>query len=130
MNVRLESLPYAVLKTLLSALPRQARVSRRMNVGFGLQEHAPWPREQTMTNQRELLLSTNENLKTKAREFFLSAMEKLAQAVCIRDGYTGEHSRRVTLFALLLGQQLHLSTEDLEVIRVATPLHDIGKIGI
>src|SRR5205823_5951537 len=35
-----------------------------------------------------------------------------------------------TGFALLLGRQLHLSAEDLEVIRFATPLHDIGKIGI
>jgi putative nucleotidyltransferase with HDIG domain len=86
--------------------------------------------EQTMTNQRELLLSKLENLKTKQRELFLSATEKLAQAVYVRDVYTGEHSRRVTLFALLVGQQLHLSAEDLEAIRFATPLHDIGKIGI
>jgi HD-GYP domain-containing protein (c-di-GMP phosphodiesterase class II) len=86
--------------------------------------------EQTMTNQRELLFSRMENLKTKQREIFLLTVEKLAQAVYIRDTYTGEHSRRVTLFALLLGQQLHLSAEDLEVIRFATPLHDIGKIGI
>jgi putative nucleotidyltransferase with HDIG domain len=83
-----------------------------------------------MTNQCQVLLSTNENLKTKHREFFLFTIEKLAQAVYLRDAYTGEHSRRVTLFALLLGHQLHLSAEDLEVIRFATPLHDIGKIGI
>jgi len=95
-----------------------------------LREHAPWPMGQTMTNQRELLLSTVENLKTKQRELFLFTIEKLAQAVYLRDAYTGEHSRRVTLFALLLGQQLHLSAEDLEVIRFATPLHDLGKLGI
>jgi HD-GYP domain-containing protein (c-di-GMP phosphodiesterase class II) len=86
--------------------------------------------EQTMTNQRELLLSKFENLKTKQRELFLFTIETLAQAVYLRDAYTGEHSRRVTLFGLLLGQQLHLSAEDLEVIRFATPLHDLGKIGI
>jgi putative nucleotidyltransferase with HDIG domain len=83
-----------------------------------------------MTNQRELLLSTIENLTTKQRELFLFTIEKLAQAVYLRDAYTGEHSRRVTRFALLLGQQLHLSADDLEVIRFATPLHDIGKIAI
>jgi HD-GYP domain-containing protein (c-di-GMP phosphodiesterase class II) len=86
--------------------------------------------EQTMTNKRELLLSTMENLKTKQGELFRLMIEKLAQAVYVRDAYTGEHSRRVTLFARLLGQKLHLSAEDLEVIRFATPLHDIGKIGI
>jgi len=83
-----------------------------------------------MTNQREFLLSKMENLKTKQRELFLCTIENLAQAVYLRDTYTGEHSRRVTRFALLLGQQLRLSAEDLEVIRFATPLHDIGKVGI
>ncbi len=67
---------------------------------------------------------------TQQREIFLSAVEKLAQAVALRDTHTGEHSRRVTVFALLLGRQLHLSAEELELIRIAAPLHDLGKIGI
>jgi putative nucleotidyltransferase with HDIG domain len=66
----------------------------------------------------------------KQRELFLFAIEKLAQAVELRDAYTGEHSRRVTRFAVLLGRQLRLSAEDVELIRIGTPLHDIGKIGI
>jgi putative nucleotidyltransferase with HDIG domain len=66
----------------------------------------------------------------KLHPLVVSALDKMAQAVGIRDTYTGEHSRRVTLFATLLGQQLHLSAEDLELLRFATPLHDIGKIGI
>jgi HD-GYP domain-containing protein (c-di-GMP phosphodiesterase class II) len=63
-------------------------------------------------------------------ETFLTMMEKLSQAVALSDVYTGDHSRRVTHFAILLGQQFHLPAEDLEWIRVATPLHDIGKVGI
>jgi HD-GYP domain-containing protein (c-di-GMP phosphodiesterase class II) len=66
----------------------------------------------------------------KQRELFLTTVTQLAQAVELRDTYTGDHSQRVTSFALLLGRQLHLSTEDLEVLRFATPLHDLGKIGI
>jgi putative nucleotidyltransferase with HDIG domain len=100
------------------------------NQRFGSHEHSPWPREQSMTTQRELLLSTNEKLAAKHRELFLTTIEKLAKSVELRDTYTGEHSQRVTLFAILLGQQLHLSAEDLELIRIGTPLHDIGKIGI
>ena len=67
---------------------------------------------------------------TKQRELLLYTAEKLATAVEMRDAYTGDHSQRVTCFALLLGQQLHLSAEDLELIRLGTPLHDFGKIGI
>jgi putative nucleotidyltransferase with HDIG domain len=67
---------------------------------------------------------------TKLHPFVVSAIDKMAQAVGIRDTYTGEHSRRVTHFAVLLGRQLRLSAEDLELLRIATPLHDLGKIGI
>src|SRR5689334_18843884 len=63
-------------------------------------------------------------------DLFAFTVEKFAQAVGLRDFRTGEHSRRVTLLALLLGQRLQLSAEHLAVIRMGTPLHDIGKIGI
>jgi HD-GYP domain-containing protein (c-di-GMP phosphodiesterase class II) len=83
-----------------------------------------------MTMQRELLLSKMQDHKAKRHELFLTAVEKLAQSVALRDTYTGEHSRRATRFALLLGEQLGLSAEDLDMLRYFTPLHDIGKIGI
>ncbi len=68
-------------------------------------------------------------MKTE-HELFLTTTETFAQAISLRDTYTGEHSRRVTLFALHLGQQFHLAAAELEAIRCVTPLHDIGKIGI
>ncbi len=83
-----------------------------------------------MTKQREELLSTLENLKKQHRELLLFTVDNLAKSVVIRDTYTGEHSQRVTVFAILLGEQFRLSTEDLELLRFGTPLHDIGKIGI
>src|SRR5262249_5530385 len=43
---------------------------------------------------------------------------------------TGEHTDRVTKYALLLAVRLNLSDDELEWLRVGTPLHDIGKIGI
>jgi putative nucleotidyltransferase with HDIG domain len=67
---------------------------------------------------------------SKLHRVIVEAIEKLAQAVGLRDAYTGEHSRRVSHFAILLGRRLDLSAEDLEWIRIGTPLHDIGKIGI
>ena len=83
-----------------------------------------------MPTQRDLLIAEMEDLKMKTRELFLSTIEHLARAVEIRDTYTGQHSQRVAAFAILLGQQLHLSAEDVELIRVGTLLHDLGKIGI
>jgi len=66
----------------------------------------------------------------KQRELFFNTIQILAQAVEMRDPYTGGHTVRVTVYAQLLTQQLALSPTDQELIRIGTPLHDIGKIGI
>ena len=69
-------------------------------------------------------------LLRKQRDLFLNTITILAQAVELRDEYTGGHTARVTNYSLLLGQQLKLSSEDIDLLRMGTPLHDIGKIGI
>ena len=69
-------------------------------------------------------------LLRKQRELFLATVTVLAQAVEMRDQYTGGHTARVTEYSLLLAKQLNLSPEDIDLIRIGTPLHDIGKIGI
>jgi putative nucleotidyltransferase with HDIG domain len=66
----------------------------------------------------------------KQRELFYATITILAQSVELRDTYTGGHTARVTEYSYLLGQHLDLSQEDLHLIRIGTPLHDIGKIGI
>jgi putative nucleotidyltransferase with HDIG domain len=69
-------------------------------------------------------------LLRKQKDLFLATVTVLAQAVEMRDQYTGGHTARVTEYSLLLAQQLNVSVEDLSLIRMGTPLHDIGKIGI
>jgi putative nucleotidyltransferase with HDIG domain len=64
------------------------------------------------------------------KDLFLNTITILAQAVEMRDTYTGGHTMRVTSYSHLLAQQLQVSDEELRLIRIGTPLHDIGKIGI
>jgi putative two-component system response regulator len=64
------------------------------------------------------------------RKLFLGAIEALVSALEAKDKYTGGHSRRVTEIALTLGNELGLSTKDMEDLRWASLLHDIGKIAI
>src|SRR5262249_53094729 len=66
----------------------------------------------------------------KQRETFLSTITALAQAVELRDDYTGGHTHRVGKYSELLAQELKVSAHELYWIRMGTPLHDIGKIGI
>jgi putative nucleotidyltransferase with HDIG domain len=44
--------------------------------------------------------------------------------------YTRGHSERVTQYSLLIGEQMGLTMEQLEVVQQAGVLHDIGKITI
>ncbi len=83
-----------------------------------------------ITQPNSTLLRQRDQLLQKKRELFLATVENLATAVALRDTYTGEHSQRVTRFAILLGERLQLPAADLEWLRFGTPLHDIGKIGI
>lgn len=69
-------------------------------------------------------------LLRKQRDLFLNTITILAQAVELRDEYTGGHTARVTNYSQLLAQKLNLSAKDIDLIRIGTPLHDIGKIGI
>ena len=64
------------------------------------------------------------------RQQFIETVQTLARAVEMRDQYTGEHTRRVTDYALLLAEQLHLPALERYQLQIGTPLHDIGKIGI
>jgi len=64
------------------------------------------------------------------RKIFLGAIEALVTALEAKDKYTGGHSRRVTEIALALGNELGLSAQDMEDLRWASLLHDIGKIAV
>src|SRR5262249_22375698 len=54
----------------------------------------------------------------------------LAQAIEMKDEYTGGHTMRVREYSHLLAQEMKLSQKDIHLILLGTPLHDIGKIGI
>jgi len=61
---------------------------------------------------------------------FVQTVTALAQAVEMRDEYTGNHTQRVTAYSLLLAEEMGLPEGERRRLRVATLLHDIGKIAI
>ncbi len=56
--------------------------------------------------------------------------ESLVTAVDNKDRYTRRHSEEVTEYALAISRELGLSEESQRVLRVASLLHDVGKIGV
>jgi diguanylate cyclase (GGDEF)-like protein/putative nucleotidyltransferase with HDIG domain len=60
----------------------------------------------------------------------LRAAASLARAVDSRDAYLGSHSDRVTVLAAKIATQLGRPGEEVELIRLAASLHDLGKLAI
>lgn len=91
-------------------------LARRMHLQ--IRDHARQLEERVVQRTVELELSRIETI------------ECLASAGEFRDDMTGEHTRRVGELSAKIAQELGLSPAEVEVIRWAAPLHDLGKIGI
>jgi cyclic di-GMP phosphodiesterase len=61
---------------------------------------------------------------------YIETFERLALAAEFRDDDTGQHTLRVGGTAALLAQELDLPEEQVEILRRAAGLHDVGKIGV
>jgi len=64
------------------------------------------------------------------QNLFIDAVESLVGALEAKDKYTAGHSRRVTKIAVDIARELKMEGENMENLRWAALLHDIGKIGI
>jgi len=74
-----------------------------------------------------------ERLKQAAeenRELFLGTIRMLGAAIDEKDPYTRGHSGRVAKYSMIIGQELGLSAEELDRLRISSLLHDVGKIGV
>ncbi len=65
-----------------------------------------------------------------AKEYFVKTIDALIAAVEAKDKYTQGHSQRVARYGVQIATQLNLEAQQVEQIKVAGILHDIGKIGI
>lgn len=72
----------------------------------------------------------NARLYAHQKRQFVAMVTALAEAIEKRDPYTGGHVRRVVAYSLLLGQELGLDRDQLERVRLAATLHDVGKISV
>jgi len=66
----------------------------------------------------------------KIRAAFLNAVTALVYALEAKDKYTSGHSQRVADISVAIAAELGLSKPEIEQIRLAGLIHDIGKIGV
>lgn len=72
----------------------------------------------------------NANIYRRLKDAFLHTAEALAEAVNSRDPYTGGHTKRVKEYSIMIASSTDMPLEELETLKLAATLHDIGKIGI
>lgn len=87
---------------------------------------------ETLENVANQAVSAIENarLYENIQKVYLSTIEVLATAIDAKDPYTQGHSRRVTQYSVAIAEEMNLSPKEVENIRYAGLLHDVGKIGI
>ncbi|MCL4559725.1 MAG: HD domain-containing protein [Chloroflexi bacterium] len=72
----------------------------------------------------------NTRLYQELDDIYSQTVLSLARTINARDAYTAEHSRRLASWAEATARMFNLSPKDIQTIRWAAMLHDIGKIGI
>ncbi len=71
-----------------------------------------------------------DKLNKKANQSLTEAILAFAKTIELKDHYTGEHVEITGHYATMIANKLGLSKDDVELIRQASILHDLGKIGI
>lgn len=72
----------------------------------------------------------NVQLKDTIKKAYLDTIYRLSVAAEFRDLDTGLHIKRMSVYSQILAEEMGKSDEFCEKILYASPLHDVGKIGI
>src|SRR6185503_16297130 len=82
-----------------------------------------------------LLQEQNQTLEVRVaartrelEEARVEILQRLSDAAEFRDDDTGQHTKRVATLARSLGKAMGMDQDLLELIKLAAPLHDVGKI--
>ncbi|OGQ92527.1 MAG: two-component system response regulator [Deltaproteobacteria bacterium RIFOXYC2_FULL_48_10] len=75
---------------------------------------------------RQIAEKAHEDLK----ESYVDSIHRLVMAAEYKDEDTGDHIIRIGRYCALMAEKLNLSQEFIDTLFYASPMHDIGKIGI
>ncbi len=72
----------------------------------------------------------NARLWSDLERVYLQIMMAINTIIGLKDNYTRIHSENVTRYSVAIAEEMGLSAEQVDTIRIAAQLHDVGKIGI
>jgi len=83
----------------------------------------------TAANEAAIAIE-NARVHENLQDAFVGTIRSLAETIDAKDAYTMGHSERVSLYSEAIARGLGLDGNELQTIRYAGYLHDVGKIGI
>ena len=83
----------------------------------------------TFASQASIAIE-NARLYADMKEQYMSMVMALAAAIEAKDSYTHGHSTKVMEYAVKISKEIGLDDDEIETVRYAGLLHDIGKIGV
>ncbi len=75
-------------------------------------------------------ITDQKTLLNKMREMVIQTISMLSETVSVADRYTEKHCERLQYLSLKLGVQVGLEEKQLEHLKFAALLHDVGKVGV
>ena len=79
---------------------------------------------------REKSVAQAQQSYQKLKKAMNATIETMSKIIEVKDPYTAGHQRRVSQLATAIAKELNLSQDKVKGIRIASLIHDIGKIGI
>ena len=71
-----------------------------------------------------------ETANKRLKLYSLDTILRLSQAAEYKDQETGQHIQRIGYYIQIIGQKISLSPNEIDEFLYASPMHDVGKIGI
>ncbi|MCX7635753.1 MAG: HD domain-containing protein, partial [Syntrophales bacterium] len=75
-------------------------------------------------------ITERKQAEERTQKALMAVVEAMVAAVETRDPYTAGHQRRVAELACAIGEEMGLSIDRIEGIRMAAMIHDLGKISV
>ncbi|MCE9558117.1 MAG: HD domain-containing protein [Armatimonadetes bacterium] len=98
---------------------------------FGLEnETALWQQYRTLVEQKASVIHIPDAQWADETADIDKICAGFARVIDAKSAFTGEHSARVTGYALEIGREFGMESEQLTILQRAGLLHDVGKLGV